>query len=686
MDSSGSISNYNPFDYVSVSVGRFRKIKSFKGAIAELFVFFYPLDTAGIEEHFEDGLNELKNGDGQFLQKIFDKDQADFNRQAFATEKHIPDEVLKNVDVSPDFFQTVKEEPNNEDLNDRDQNNMEEIEAEERAADEESVKQNLNMFIIDNPGLSNQIEQLANNYDWLLTVTSILSTGDITKDGAIEIPRFMKILKFSKIKLPKSAIVDMVDITKTGTEILDEQDDQIKHRGVLYYNFLKIIKEVILADMISNLEDEDIERVSIGTYEDSDDNIADPEPEEEEVEEEKTELPPAANQRKDSFHSSPEKFQKFKKEDDEEGESQGSEQNEDADKTLPPVLPDEGEGDVPKVEKDNHTQQDQVEVNEEGLIKNEEQDQQLRTPEPESEPEVEEEEQEILIESSSLPDMDHEWNTGNFDINIIRCSDCHLHYDYCRHSEDEYVNAFNDLGNEISDKFSGVSIIGNHERPGYLGCFDVYVRGVGPMNKRDGQGRYFLFSKKLAGKFPKAQEIIDTITILCLLYGNSEKLGQAQKEFKENYRYLIPKADKGKHEYPGDMPENLKKQPALKQKIKPQSDRIMRCKNWGCGQEYQEDKNDKHSCRHHPGKYQFGSRHGLWPESWTCCRAEWDSLGCRKGFHKGVPATEFVRLCINHGEPNPDSFYPDSFCGKPFQEPENKPEWQVTAEDKEALL
>ena len=206
------------------------------------------------------------------------------------------------------------------------------------------------------------------------------------------------------------------------------------------------------------------------------------------------------------------------------------------------------------------------------------------------------------------------------------------------------------------------------------------------MHKRDSQGRYFIFRKKLAGRMPKAREITDTLTILSLLYGNSEKLGKAQKEFKQNYQYLIPKPVSEMHEHPADMPEKVKKQPDLKKTVKPSTDRVMTCKNWGCGKDYNEDKNEKYSCLHHPGRYQFGSRHGLWPESWTCCRAEWDSLGCRKGFHRGVPKEEFTRLCINHGEPNPDTFYPDSNCGKPFKEPENKPEWQVTEEDKEALL
>lgn len=234
--------------------------------------------------------------------------------------------------------------------------------------------------------------------------------------------------------------------------------------------------------------------------------------------------------------------------------------------------------------------------------------------------------------------------------------------------------------------FPEAMIIGNHEKPSYMGCFDVYVRGAGPVSRRDSEGRYFIFKKSAANRFPKAQEITDSLTMLSLLYGGAEKLGKAQDDFKRTYGYLIPRAIPEVHEHPTDIPSDILKQPDLTRKVKHSGDRLMKCKNWGCGKEYQEDKNEKYSCQHHPGVYQFGSRHGLWPESWTCCRAEWDTMGCRRGYHRGVPKDEFTRLCINHGEPNPDSIYPDSFCGKPFKEIQKKPEWQQTEEDKEAAL
>jgi len=681
-DGSASVSNYNPFNYVSVSVGRFKKIKSFTGAVAELFVFFYPMTQAQIEEHYSDGLEELERGDGQFLQKVLEKDEAAFNRQNFATEKKIPDSVLREVEASPTFFKTIKEEPSNADINDRVEGQDEETQVSRNGENNIEAMQNLDLFIFENPLLADQITELANNYEWILTVSSVMATDGINKDGALELTRFMKILKFCKIKLQKSVVWEMANLTKTNTEILDEYDESNKFKGVLYYYFLKIVKEIVFSDMISHLQDEDVENVSVGHYSDSDDHVEEEEPEDE-GEEEKVESEKAVgvNMRKDSFHSSPDKFRKLKNYDGEGEGDENADKEGESEKPLDPVLPEDHKKLLP-----SKTIIDEASVNDDGLIKNE-QDKDFVVPEPEPEPE--EEHEEVVIEEvddSSLPDLDPDWNTGEFSVNIIRCSGCHNHYDYCRHSEDEYINAFNEFGNVITEKFPEAVVIGNHERPTYLGCFDVYVRGVGPMNKRDEQGRYFIFRKKEAGRMPKAREITDLLTILCLLYGNSERLGQAQNDFKRHYGYLVPKPCPEMHENPAEIPSTVKKQPDLKKNVKPSSDRIMTCKNWGCGRDYNEEKNEKYSCQHHPGVYQFGSRHGLWPESWTCCRKEWDSMGCRKGFHRGVQKEFFTRLCINHGEPNPSSIYPDSFCGKPYQDGEKKPDWQMTDEDKEALL
>jgi len=97
----------------------------------------------------------------------------------------------------------------------------------------------------------------------------------------------------------------------------------------------------------------------------------------------------------------------------------------------------------------------------------------------------------------------------------------------------------------------------------------------------------------------------------------------------------------------------------------------MICKNWGCGLQYEHSDDQistKYLCLHHSGTYQMGSIHGLWPESWTCCREEWGSAGCTKGRHRGVPEKKITHLCLNRGEINPKTGKPDSACGRCFSE------------------
>ena len=398
-------------------MGKFKKIKSFTGAIANLYVFFYPLSEYEIKEHYQDGLNDLQNGDGIILQKVLEKDESDFNRQTFATSKNLPDEVLKQVDVNPSFFKSIAEEPTDSEMNER-------VENETDLPDEAEINHdvaisNLNEFIFEHPLSTDQLTQIANNYEWILTVSSVISTGDINKDGALSLSRFMKILKFCNIKISRNLIWEICQITNTTAEILDEEDDKIKHKAVLYYYFLKTLREAIFSDVFSNVGDNEFDKVSVGHYSDSDDHIEyeEEEPEEEEKDEQ-SEMALAAGRRKDSFHSSPGKIPKIKKQIDPDEQDEGEEQ------TLAPVL----DVEVPVADPPVSINQDKS-VNDEGLMKLDQQDEVLDKAYEEKmraleEPEEQEvpDQQEEVIETSSLPELEDGWNIGSFKVNIIRFS------------------------------------------------------------------------------------------------------------------------------------------------------------------------------------------------------------------------------------------------------------------------
>jgi len=105
--------------------------------------------------------------------------------------------------------------------------------------------------------------------------------------------------------------------------------------------------------------------------------------------------------------------------------------------------------------------------------------------------------------------------------------------------------------------FPNINILGNVERPEYFGAFDVYLRGVGPFT--DERGRFFLFRKIEAKRFPSNREIGDKLITLSMLYGDSNNMSTAQNQFIKSYPEVFSKLFKGSHEYPTSLSEEAEK-------------------------------------------------------------------------------------------------------------------------------
>jgi hypothetical protein len=103
-----------------------------------------------------------------------------------------------------------------------------------------------------------------------------------------------------------------------------------------------------------------------------------------------------------------------------------------------------------------------------------------------------------------------------------------------------------------------VVLVGNNDAIDYFGCFDVYIRGVGPI--LDEEGRYFLFRKKNENRFPTMEEISDKLVALSMLYGSSTNISQAQLQYKRAYMETHTKVNKDKHGYPGSLTEGGEKE------------------------------------------------------------------------------------------------------------------------------
>ena len=284
----------------------------------------------------------------------------------------------------------------------------------------------------------------------------------------------------------------------------------------------------------------------------------------------------------------------------------------------------------------------------------------------------------VKEDEEQLPAAMESWNQGRFQLIINHCAFCSKHQTTTWHEEADFVEKFNELSAKLKESFPNVEIIGNYDEPSVYAGFDVYVRGVGPINERDNEARFYLFRKEeplrdFKENFEvRCTQIYQSICLLIAGYGDTIELEKAQDEFFKRYQNVLPKKWEVAHEYPCDIPPRAEK--AKKANAGLESGMDMVCKNWGCGENYKFDENPlakQDRCVYHPGRYEFGSIHGLWPESWTCCRGQWTAPGCKRGKHRGVAASKNFKLCINHGPLNPikkkdQNLRPDSFCGKAF--------------------
>lgn len=105
--------------------------------------------------------------------------------------------------------------------------------------------------------------------------------------------------------------------------------------------------------------------------------------------------------------------------------------------------------------------------------------------------------------------------------------------------------------------FPNIKIVGNIEKPEYFGCFDVFLRGVGP--RLDERGRYFLFRKNITKRFPIAREIGDKLITMVMLYGSSINMEAAQTQYIKAFKEFFSRPYKKLHDFPHSLSEEGEK-------------------------------------------------------------------------------------------------------------------------------
>jgi len=85
--------------------------------------------------------------------------------------------------------------------------------------------------------------------------------------------------------------------------------------------------------------------------------------------------------------------------------------------------------------------------------------------------------------------------------------------------------------------FPNAKIIGNYEKPKFMGELEVYLRGAGWKKERDQDksDRYFVYKKSQTGKdkFPESEAYMDSIICIALLYGDTFRMAGDQKITRE---------------------------------------------------------------------------------------------------------------------------------------------------------
>lgn len=119
----------------------------------------------------------------------------------------------------------------------------------------------------------------------------------------------------------------------------------------------------------------------------------------------------------------------------------------------------------------------------------------------------------------------------------------------------------------MKDIFPNVELIGNYDKPKLFGIFEMYVRGLGPLNEQDEEGRFFLFKNYAGGsneRFPRFARIFDTLCLLAMNYGDSMEMEKAQELYFKRYANKIPPKYKECHDFPANVPDKVA--PATKKK------------------------------------------------------------------------------------------------------------------------
>lgn len=253
-DSTTSLFEYRQADNVGVTTGKFKRTPAFEGKIAEFLLFGFPFSKQDVRERYLEGLDDIEAGAWQEQERVKEALRLEANKGEFAKTKGLNSDTLGAFGVPSTFYKPEKDE---ESLTNHAPPEPTEVPSE--------VIQRVEAFLVQNPELYALVDDILESRSWIIKAASILSTGEVKKDGALEARRFKRVLAAANINVSLKLVVALSDAAKARVEVPTEDDKMVS--GVLYWELIQALKRVAP----SPYEDEqEAQALSVGAYTDSD--------------------------------------------------------------------------------------------------------------------------------------------------------------------------------------------------------------------------------------------------------------------------------------------------------------------------------------------------------------------------------------------------------------------------------
>jgi hypothetical protein len=198
-----------------------------------------------------------------------EKAKRDRNKDEFAKEKGVSGDTLEEFGVTSRFYKSIEDE-------DKYTNHAPPPKSEVLSEEIQKMEQ----WMDEHPEHVPSLQAIVYNASWIIKVSSLLATGDVQQDAALEIPRFRNVLKSCHINLTRKDLTQLAKNTKSFVLIPIEDVDT---DGCLFWYLINTLQKMLRAALVDDFDEEDFRQISVGNYSDSDD-ISEPEPIEQEQE------------------------------------------------------------------------------------------------------------------------------------------------------------------------------------------------------------------------------------------------------------------------------------------------------------------------------------------------------------------------------------------------------------------